>query len=27
VDVVKSPARVCPIEITLHPQRRPERAK
>jgi NAD(P)-dependent dehydrogenase (short-subunit alcohol dehydrogenase family) len=27
VDIVKSPARVCPIEITLHPQRRPERAK
>src|SRR5579862_819114 len=27
MDIVKSPARVCPIEITLHPQRRPERAK
>ncbi len=27
LNVVKSPARVCPVEVMLHPQRRPERAK
>jgi NAD(P)-dependent dehydrogenase (short-subunit alcohol dehydrogenase family) len=27
VDIVKSPSRVCPVEIVLHPQRRPERIK
>jgi 3-oxoacyl-[acyl-carrier protein] reductase len=27
LDIVKSPAHVCPIEVVLHPQRRPERAK
>jgi 3-oxoacyl-[acyl-carrier protein] reductase len=27
LSIVKSPVRVCPIEITLHPQRHPERAK
>jgi 3-oxoacyl-[acyl-carrier protein] reductase len=27
LDIVKSPARVCPVEIVLHPQRRPERIK
>jgi NADP-dependent 3-hydroxy acid dehydrogenase YdfG len=27
LNIVKSPARVCPVEIVLHPQRRPERGK
>jgi NAD(P)-dependent dehydrogenase (short-subunit alcohol dehydrogenase family) len=27
ISVLKSPARVCPVEVVLHPQRRPERAK
>jgi 3-oxoacyl-[acyl-carrier protein] reductase len=27
LNVVKSPARVCPVEIVLHPQRHPERAR
>ena len=27
LNIVRSPARVCPVEIVLHPQRRPERAK
>ncbi len=27
LDIVKSPARVCPVEVVLHPQRRPERTK
>jgi NAD(P)-dependent dehydrogenase (short-subunit alcohol dehydrogenase family) len=27
LSVVMSPARVCPVEVVLHPQRRPERAK
>ena len=25
LSIVKSPARVCPVEVVLHPQRRPER--
>ena len=27
LDIVKSPARVCPVELVLHPQHRPERVK
>jgi NAD(P)-dependent dehydrogenase (short-subunit alcohol dehydrogenase family) len=27
LNIVKSPARVCPVEVVLHPQRRPERIK
>jgi dehydrogenase/reductase SDR family protein 4 len=27
LNIVKSPARVCPVEVVLHPQRRPERPK
>jgi len=27
LNIVKSPARVCPAEVVLHPQRRPERMK
>ncbi len=27
LNIVKSPARVCPVEVVLHPQRRPERVK
>jgi NAD(P)-dependent dehydrogenase (short-subunit alcohol dehydrogenase family) len=27
VEIVKSPARVCPVEVVLQPQRRPERSK
>jgi 3-oxoacyl-[acyl-carrier protein] reductase len=27
LDILKAPARVCPVEIVLHPQRRPERIK
>jgi NAD(P)-dependent dehydrogenase (short-subunit alcohol dehydrogenase family) len=27
IDIVRSPARVCPVELVLHPQHRPERAK
>jgi NAD(P)-dependent dehydrogenase (short-subunit alcohol dehydrogenase family) len=27
LNIVQSPARVCPVEVVLHPQRRPERAK
>jgi short-subunit dehydrogenase len=27
INILKSPARVCPVEVVLHPQRRPERAK
>lgn len=27
LSIIKSPARVCPVELMLHPQRRPERAK
>jgi short-subunit dehydrogenase len=27
LEIVKSPARVCPVEVVLHPQRRPERNK
>ena len=27
LNIVKSPAHVCPIEVVLHPQRRPERIK
>jgi len=27
INIVRSPARVCPVEVVLHPQRRPERVK
>jgi NAD(P)-dependent dehydrogenase (short-subunit alcohol dehydrogenase family) len=27
INIVKSPTRVCPIEVVLHPQRHPERIK
>ena len=27
INIVKSPARVCPVEVVLQPQRRPERIK
>jgi NAD(P)-dependent dehydrogenase (short-subunit alcohol dehydrogenase family) len=27
LEIIKSPARVCPVELVLHPQRRPERGK
>jgi NAD(P)-dependent dehydrogenase (short-subunit alcohol dehydrogenase family) len=27
LNIVKSPARVCPVEVMLHPQRRPERGR
>ncbi len=27
LNIVKSPARVCPVEVVLYPQRRPERIK
>jgi short-subunit dehydrogenase len=27
MQIVKSPARVCPVEVVLQPQRRPERSK
>ena len=27
LNIVKSPAHVCPVEVVLHPQRRPERGK
>lgn len=27
LEIVKSPARVCPVELVLNPQRRPERSK
>jgi short-subunit dehydrogenase len=27
LEIVKSPSRVCPVEVVLHPQRRPERTK
>ena len=27
IDIARSPAHVCPVELVLHPQRRPERSK
>ncbi len=27
LSIVKSPTRVCPVEVVLHPQRRPERSR
>jgi NAD(P)-dependent dehydrogenase (short-subunit alcohol dehydrogenase family) len=27
LNIIKTPARVCPVELVLHPQRRPERMK
>ena len=27
LEIVKSPSRVCPVEVVLHPQRRPERTR